>query len=109
MVKTSWTNWNPARRFVVCTLGAKRGRRDNTSEFTNIDTASDSLNSSVIFHVVTDILAFVLYMHHQIPSVLQDISLEFGELQKEYKDLEIVLASQAEMKAALRRKHISRK
>ncbi|CDP03621.1 unnamed protein product [Coffea canephora] len=78
-------------------------------EFTDIHTASDSLNSSVIFHVVTDILAFVLYMHHQIPSVLQDISLEFDELQKEYKDLEILLASQAEMKASLRRKHVSRK
>ncbi|XP_027171459.1 uncharacterized protein LOC113776817 [Coffea eugenioides] len=25
MVKTSWTNWNPARRFVVCTLGEDEG------------------------------------------------------------------------------------
>lgn len=33
-----------------------------------IETTSDSLNSSVVFHVLIDILGFVLYMHHQIPS-----------------------------------------
>lgn len=33
-----------------------------------IETTSDSLDSSVVFHVLIDILGFVLYMHHQIPS-----------------------------------------
>ncbi|KAI5680294.1 hypothetical protein M9H77_01521 [Catharanthus roseus] len=77
------------------------------TEFVNIETASDSLDSSVVFHVVTDVLAFVLYMHQQIPSVLQDITLEFEELQNEQKDLTVVL--QSEMKASLRRTHTARK
>lgn len=33
-----------------------------------IEATSDSLDSSVVFHVLIDILGFVLYMHHQIPS-----------------------------------------
>lgn len=36
-------------------------------EFTDVETASDNIPSSVIFHVIIDILAFVLYMHQQIP------------------------------------------
>ncbi|KAL3531353.1 hypothetical protein ACH5RR_010675 [Cinchona calisaya] len=85
------------------------GTGESATEFMNIiETASDSLDSSVIFHIVTDILGFVLYMHQQIPSVLQDISLEFDEMQNEYKDLDMVV-SQAEMKPSLRRKHFSRR
>ncbi|XAR58538.1 hypothetical protein NMG60_11013970 [Bertholletia excelsa] len=83
------------------------GEGTSEMEFMEIETSAGSLESSVIFHVVADILGFVLYMHQQIPSVLQDISLEFDDLQTEYKELEIVLA-QSEVKASLRRKHAGR-
>ena len=35
---------------------------------TEIETAADGLGRSEIFHIVKEILGFVLYMHHQIPS-----------------------------------------
>lgn len=46
----------------------EEGEGSSEMEFTNIDTASDSLYSSAIFHVVTDIIGFILFMHQQIPS-----------------------------------------
>lgn len=46
----------------------EEGKGSSEMEFTNIDTAADALDSSAIFHVVTDILGFVLFMHQQIPS-----------------------------------------
>ncbi|KAA8550878.1 hypothetical protein F0562_002562 [Nyssa sinensis] len=76
-------------------------------ECTEIETSADSLDISVIFHVVTDILGFVLFMHQQIPSIFQDMSLEFDSQQTEYKELEILL-TQTEVKASLRRKHAGR-
>jgi hypothetical protein len=33
-----------------------------------IYTASDTMDSAVIFHTINDVVAFVLYMHQQIPS-----------------------------------------
>ncbi|PNX56873.1 hypothetical protein L195_g058419, partial [Trifolium pratense] len=33
-----------------------------------IYTASDTMDSSAIFHTINDVVAFVLYMHQQIPS-----------------------------------------
>ncbi|KAF3618182.1 putative preprotein translocase subunit SCY2, chloroplastic-like isoform X1 [Capsicum annuum] len=75
--------------------------------FTVIETASDTLDSSVKFHLVTDILGFVLFMHHQIPSLLQDLTLEFDELNTEFAELETAIV-QAET-CSLRRTHASRK
>lgn len=82
---------------------------DRTSEldFTEIQCASDSLDSSMIFHVIVDIIGFVLYMHEQIPSVMQDLSVEFDSLHSEYKELGLVHA-QTELKAPSRRKHSGR-
>ncbi|PSS14624.1 Melanoma inhibitory activity protein [Actinidia chinensis var. chinensis] len=88
-------------------MEAMEGEGRSEMEYTEIETTAECLDSSVIFHVVTDILGFVLFMHQQIPSILQDISLEFDGLQTEYKELEIVLA-QAEVKASLRRQHAGR-
>ncbi|KAJ4954646.1 hypothetical protein NE237_011429 [Protea cynaroides] len=72
-----------------------------------IETAAEALERSVIFHVVKEIVGYVLYMHQQIPAVLQDLRLEFDSLLSERKDLELVL-SQEEMKASSRRKHNAR-
>ncbi|KAG5567591.1 hypothetical protein RHGRI_002958 [Rhododendron griersonianum] len=83
---------------------AVEGEGRSETDFTEIETTADSLDSAVVFHVVTDILGFVLFMHQQIPSILQDISLEFEGLQTEYRELETVLA-QTEVKASMRRMH----
>ncbi|XP_043724327.1 uncharacterized protein LOC122671261 [Telopea speciosissima] len=72
-----------------------------------IETAAEALERSVIFHFVKEIVGYVLYMHQQIPAVLQDLSLEFDSLQSERKNLELVL-SEEEMKASTRRKHNGR-
>ncbi|KAJ4727490.1 F15k9.21, putative isoform 2 [Melia azedarach] len=76
-------------------------------EFTDIETSADSLDSSAVFHIIKDVVAFVLYMHQQIPSILQDISVEFDALRTEYKESEMALR-ESEVKAASRRKHLSR-
>ncbi|KAL8530656.1 hypothetical protein ACS0TY_007624 [Phlomoides rotata] len=87
----------------------EEGKGSSEMEFTNIDTAANVLDSSAIFHVVTDILGFILFMHQQIPSVLQDITQEFDELRTEFKELEIELA-ESEVKAiSARRKQATRK
>ncbi|KAL7172354.1 hypothetical protein ACSBR2_031945 [Camellia fascicularis] len=83
------------------------GEGRSEMEFTEIETRAECFDSSVIFHVVADILGFVLHMNQQIPSILQDVSLEFDTLQTEYKELEMVLA-QNEFKASFRRKHAGR-
>ncbi|XP_050263731.1 uncharacterized protein LOC126707990 isoform X2 [Quercus robur] len=74
-------------------------------EQTEIETAAESIDGSVIFHVINDVVGFVLYMHQQIPSILQDISLEFDTLHTEFTELETDL-TQSDIKA--RRKLIGR-
>lgn len=74
---------------------------------TVIEAASDTLDTSIKFHIVTDILGFVLFMHHQIPSLLQDLTLEFDQLNTEFAELETAIV-QAET-CSLRRTHASRK
>ncbi|XP_021805738.1 uncharacterized protein LOC110749846 isoform X2 [Prunus avium] len=69
-----------------------------------MEIAVDSLDGSVIFHAINEISGFVLYMHQQIPSLLQDITLEFDSLCSEYKESEMAL-HQNEVKPTLRRKH----
>ncbi|WCJ29196.1 hypothetical protein M5689_010844 [Euphorbia peplus] len=77
-------------------------------EYTDIQSNSNYLDSSIIFHVLKNVVGFVLYMHQQIPSVLQDISLEYETFKDEYKQLETALA-QAEPKASVRRQNLSRR
>nr|GMD51579.1 Melanoma inhibitory activity protein [Ipomoea batatas]GMD56287.1 Melanoma inhibitory activity protein [Ipomoea batatas] len=89
-------------------IAALGGGGISNMELTTIEAASASLDGSFIFHVVADIVGFVLFMHQQIPSVLQDLTFEFDELQEEFKDLETALA-QEETRGSLRRKHASRK
>lgn len=51
-----------------------------------IEVASTSINGALIFHVVYDVLAFLLFMDQQIPSMLQDMTLQFDALHSEYKE-----------------------
>ncbi|XP_016469250.1 uncharacterized protein LOC107791668 [Nicotiana tabacum] len=83
------------------------GKGESEVGFTDIETISDTLNSSIRFHLVTDILGFVLYMHQQIPSILQDLTLEYDVLNSEYAELETALL-QAETGPS-HRKHAARK
>ncbi|XP_047335099.1 uncharacterized protein LOC124938661 [Impatiens glandulifera] len=78
-----------------------------SEECAEIVTTADCLDGSLMFHLVTDILGFVLFMHQQIPSPLQDICFEFDTLQTNYKELETEL-EHAELRASSRRKHIGR-
>ncbi|XP_030458638.2 uncharacterized protein LOC115679187 isoform X2 [Syzygium oleosum] len=76
-------------------------------EDAEIETSADSMDASLVFHLVSDILGFALYMHRQIPSILQDMSLEFDSMRGEYEEMEAELA-RGEMRASLRRKHSGR-
>lgn len=71
--------------------------------------APEGLGRSDIFHIVKEILGFVLYIHHQIPSILQHIENEYDALKEEYKTLEETCLSPNETKASDRRKHNLRK
>ncbi|KAK4418263.1 hypothetical protein Salat_2239000 [Sesamum alatum] len=87
----------------------EEGEGSSEMEFTNIDTAAESLDSSAIFHLVTDILGFILFMHQQIPSVLQDITKEFDDLRTEFEELEVELAKSEAKAISTRRKQAARK
>ncbi|XP_074312153.1 uncharacterized protein LOC141647741 isoform X1 [Silene latifolia] len=75
---------------------------------TEIEMTTDSIDAALIFHVVYDVLAFLLYMHQQIPSMLQDMTFQFDSLQTERKEVEIVLTQNAH-DASFRRKNLGRK
>ncbi|KAL9430920.1 hypothetical protein AB3S75_026168 [Citrus x aurantiifolia] len=79
------------------------GQGSSEMQFTEIETNAGSLDSSIIFHVINDVAGFVLYMHQQIPSILQDISLEFDALQTEFKELDM------DLRQTSRRMNLSRK
>ncbi|XP_020238783.1 uncharacterized protein LOC109817849 [Cajanus cajan] len=75
-------------------------------DYAEIYTASDALDGSTIFHTIYDVVGFVLYMHQQIPSTVQDMSVEFDEMHSEYKQLETALGT--EVKPSFRRNHVSK-
>ncbi|KMT06135.1 hypothetical protein BVRB_7g163060 [Beta vulgaris subsp. vulgaris] len=89
---------------------SKRGKLETAAmaEVTEIEVAPNSINAALIFHLVYDVLAFLLYMHQQIPSMLQDMTIQFDTLQTEYKESEILL-TQSQLDASSRRKCIGRK
>ncbi|XP_052184837.1 uncharacterized protein LOC127796632 isoform X2 [Diospyros lotus] len=88
-------------------MEATEGGGRSEMECTKIEVPSGSLDSSVMFYVVAEILGFVLHMHQQIPSTMQDISLEFESLKTEYKEL--MACAQTEVRPSLRRKNAGRK
>ncbi|KAH0464672.1 hypothetical protein IEQ34_004775 [Dendrobium chrysotoxum] len=69
-----------------------------SSGFTKIEIAVESLRRSDIFHVVKEVLGFILYMHQQIPTVLQHLEHEFAGLKEDYKQLEVSYSAQLERK-----------
>ncbi|PKU85485.1 hypothetical protein MA16_Dca003225 [Dendrobium catenatum] len=69
-----------------------------SSGFTKIEIAAESLRRSDIFHVVKEVLGFILYMHEQIPSVLQNLEHEFDGLKEDYKHLDVSYSAQLERK-----------
>ncbi|KAI4301267.1 hypothetical protein L6164_034561 [Bauhinia variegata] len=83
------------------------GEGSSEKDYTEIYAAADTLDGSVIFHTVNDVLGFVLYMHQQIPSTVQDMSIEFDTMHAEYRQLEGALR-ETEVKGSLRRKRVSR-
>ncbi|KAM5563757.1 hypothetical protein ABKV19_018398 [Rosa sericea] len=69
-----------------------------------MEITANSLDGSIIFHAINEISSFLLFMHQQIPAVLQDITAEFDSRCDEYKTLESALRED-QVKPALRRKH----
>lgn len=89
-------------------ISAVEGGGSSDLELATIEAAAGSMDGAIVFHVVFDIIGFALFMHQQIPSLLQDLTSEFDELQAEFKALDAVLV-QEEMTGPARRKHASRK
>ncbi|KAL1359506.1 hypothetical protein HN51_004817 [Arachis hypogaea] len=75
-------------------------------DYSVINIASDALDGSTIFHTVNDVVSFLLYMHLQIPSTVQDMSAEFDTLHSEYKELELAIGTTA--KTSFRRQQVSK-
>ncbi|XP_022634797.1 uncharacterized protein LOC106757460 isoform X3 [Vigna radiata var. radiata] len=76
------------------------------TDYAEIYTALDALDASSVFHTFYDVVGFVLYMHQQIPSTVQDMAIEFEAMHSEYKELETELGT--EVKPSFRRKHVSK-
>ncbi|KAM6562585.1 hypothetical protein CsatB_022583 [Cannabis sativa] len=72
-----------------------------------IETNADSIDNSMIFHAINDVSGFLLYMHQQIPSLLQDITLEFEKWCKEYSKLTAVEIRQLQLELERERNHHS--
>ncbi|KAG9457948.1 hypothetical protein H6P81_002456 [Aristolochia fimbriata] len=86
--------------------GAEKEEESRLSSM-EIETRMEVLEKSTISHLVKEIVGFVLYMHQQIPSVLQNLEIEFDSLKEERQNLESVQV-QAELKATSRREHSAR-
>ncbi|XP_062208433.1 uncharacterized protein LOC133909915 [Phragmites australis] len=71
-----------------------------------VQAAAAALRRSEVFHVVKELLGFVLYMHHQIPSVLQNLENEFASLKEEMTEMTL---PPAELKPSDQRKYNTRK
>ncbi|GJN10987.1 hypothetical protein PR202_ga29142 [Eleusine coracana subsp. coracana] len=52
-----------------------------------VQVAASALRRSEVFHVVKELLGFVLYMHHQIPSVLQNLENDFESLKEKMTEM----------------------
>nr|CAB3477211.1 unnamed protein product [Digitaria exilis] len=71
-----------------------------------VQAAAAALGRSEVFHVVKELVGFVLYMHHQIPSVLQSLENEFASLKEEMTEMTL---QPAELKQSDQRKYNTRK
>ncbi|PWZ30968.1 hypothetical protein Zm00014a_040349 [Zea mays] len=71
-----------------------------------VQAATAALRRSEVFHVLKELVGFVLYMHHQIPSVLPSLENEFASLKEEMTEMAL---QPAELKPSDRRKYNTRK
>jgi hypothetical protein len=72
------SNWRgfsflPFLIFIYSTFEIEQREMSSVSKMAEMDpaeiyTASDTMDSAAIFHTINDVVAFVLYMHQQIPS-----------------------------------------
>ncbi|RZC55410.1 hypothetical protein C5167_014270 [Papaver somniferum] len=85
----------------------KEGEGSSERQEIEIVGTEDTLEKSVIFHLLKEIISFVLYMHQQIPAVLQEMTSEFESMHTERKELETALA-QREVRLSARRQHNGR-
>lgn len=60
-------NQHTANLYSVSELNLTKKKKEEM-EYTEIETNAVTLDNSVIFHVIKDVIGFVLYMHQQIPS-----------------------------------------
>ncbi|XP_073158277.1 uncharacterized protein [Henckelia pumila] len=112
---SSETKFNDVVGAIQYQFNSTKKRIDGTGggssemQFKDFETATDILDGSAIFHIVYDILGFILFMHQQIPSVIQDITRDFDELRDEYKELEAELLKDEAKLVLTRRKQAARK
>lgn len=82
------------------------GETQGSGSVVEVQVAAAALRRSEVFHVVKELVGFVLYMHHQIPSVLQNLENEFAGLKEEMMEM---AATSAELKPSDQRKYNTRK
>lgn len=85
-----------------CAAGAAEQRGSGLVE---VQVTAAALRRSEVLHVVKELIGFVLYMHHQIPSVLQSLEYEFASLKEEMTEITL---QPAELKLSDRRKYNTR-
>ncbi|KQK04374.1 hypothetical protein BRADI_2g13200v3 [Brachypodium distachyon] len=88
------------------TTSSSGGDETQGSGLVEVQVATAALRRSEVFHIVKELLGFVLYMHHQIPSVLQNLENEFTDLKEEMTEMAI---PPAELKPSDQRKYNTRK
>ncbi|RCV25526.1 hypothetical protein SETIT_5G173800v2 [Setaria italica] len=86
--------------------GAAAGTEQRRAGLVEVQAAAAALRRSEVFHVVKELVGFVLYMHHQIPSVLQSLEDEFASLKEEMTEMTL---QPAELKPSDQRKYNTRK
>jgi len=86
--------------------GAGAGAEQRGLGLVEVQAAAAALRRSEVFHVVKELVGFVLYMHHQIPSVLQSLENEFASLKEEMTEMTL---QPAELKPSDQRKYNTRK
>ncbi|PUZ56799.1 hypothetical protein GQ55_5G365500 [Panicum hallii var. hallii] len=86
--------------------GAGAGTEQRGLGLVEVQAAAAALRRSEVFHVVKELVGFVLYMHHQIPSVLQSLENEFASLKEEMTEMTL---QPAELKPSDQIKYNTRK
>ncbi|CAN6482016.1 unnamed protein product [Victoria cruziana] len=84
--------------------GKGQGEGGGGNRVAEIVVPSDRLEKRAVFNLLEEVIGFLLYVHHQIPSVLQHMEVEFEKLQTECESLDSV-SMKRETRTSLNRKH----